>query len=444
MPASLSHPLHIVVVSPHLPPSHVGGVEVYSQYLLRALAARGHRVQGVAVERITSGGVDACAVHVDDADGYPTHRLNLTLPPLRPFPLLCEHAPAEAWFHQLLADTRPDVMHVQSGYLLGAPALAAARRSATPAVLTLHDYWFACPRVTLRHPGGGICTGAERPAKCAWCLTADQRRHGLLDRLMGGALTRGKDQSRVWRMVMGGPYDAIVQRQAMMRDLLGSAAAVLAPTRFVAAQVASAGYPLDRIQLSRYGMPPQRPRQAVRGASLRLSFIGQLAPHKGVHLLIEAMRALGGRHVSLAIHGPLTPYPEYVAQLRALADDDARITFHGPYRRESLPDLFDATDVVVVPSMWHEVAAIVIQEAQMAGVPVLASNLGGSPELIADDRDGLLFDPGRPGDLARQIARLLDEPDLLPRLAKAAPRPRTIDEEVEALLDLYSAVSCVA
>ncbi len=440
MLASSSHPLRILVVSPHLPPSHVGGVEVYSQYLLRALAARGHRVQGVAVEHIVSGAVDGCAVRVDDADGYPTHRLTVTLPPSRPFPLLCEHAPAEAWFHRLLSETQPDVMHVQSGYLLGAPALAAARRSATPAVLTLHDYWFACPRVTLRHPDGSICTGAERPAKCAWCLTADQRRHGLLDRLTAGALTRGQDQSTVWRLAMGGPEAAILHRQVTLRELLGSAAAVLAPTRFVAAQVAATGYPLNRIRLSRYGMPPQRARQSGRAASLRLSFIGQLAPHKGVHLLIEAMRALGGRNVSLAIHGPLTPYPAYVAQLRSLAGDDARITFHGPYRRESLPELFDATDVVVAPSVWHEVAAIVIQEAQMAGVPVLASNLGGSPELIADDRDGLLFDPARPGDLTRQIGRLIDDPHLLPRLAAAAPTPRTIDEEVDALLELYSAI----
>jgi glycosyltransferase involved in cell wall biosynthesis len=444
MPASPPQALHVLVVSPHLPPDHLGGVEVYSQYLLRALAARGHRVQGVAVTQVASGRVEACTAREDDVDGYPTHRLTVTLPASRPFALLSQHAPAETWFQQLLSDTRPDVVHVQSGYLLGAPALAAARRSGTPAVLTLHDYWFACPRVTLRHPDGSICTGAERPAKCAWCLTADQRRHGLLDRVTGGALTRGKDRSTIWRLGMGGPEAAIVERQAVLRDLLNSAAAVLAPTRFVAAQVAAVGYPVDRIRLSRYGMPPQRPSPPARTASLRLAFIGQLAPHKGVHVLIEAMRALAGRKVSLAVHGPLTPHPAYVAQLKALADDDTRITFHGPYRRESLADIFAATDVVVVPSIWHEVAAIVIQEAQMAGVPVLASSLGGSPELIADDRDGLLFDPARPGDLARQITRLLDEPGLLPRLVAAAPRPRTIDDEVDALLELYRAVGRTA
>jgi glycosyltransferase involved in cell wall biosynthesis len=76
----------------------------------------------------------------------------------------------------------------------------------------------------------------------------------------------------------------------------------------------------------------------------------------------------------------------------------------------------------------------------MAGLPVLASSLGGSPELIADNENGLLFDPARTGDLARQIARLLDEPGLVARLTAAAPRPRSIAAEVDALLALYASV----
>ena len=85
------------------------------------------------------------------------------MPASQPFHLLYDHPPTEAWFEQHLRASRPDVMHVQSGYLLGAPALAAARRTGTPVVLTLHDYWFACPRVTLLHPSGEICSGPSGP-----------------------------------------------------------------------------------------------------------------------------------------------------------------------------------------------------------------------------------------------------------------------------------------
>lgn len=435
--------MRVLVVSPHLPPSFLGGVEVYSAGLLRALGDRGHDVMGVAVERLTSAPADGCTAVVDEAQGYPVHRLQMALAPSRVFPLLATHGPAEDWMERHLHHTRPDVVHLQSGYLLGAPTLAAARRTGTPVVLTLHDYWFACPRVTLRHPSGAICSGPS-PGKCAWCLTADQRRHRWLDAMSGGALTRGRDKSWLWRTFVGDDGGAVIERQQLLAGLLDSAAAVLAPTRFVANRVAATGFPADRIVTSRCGMPPLSRHVPARADGLRLAYIGQVAPHKGIHLLIQAVRALDDRAVSLQIHGPLTPYPEYVAHLRSLAAGDPRIAFRGPYRREALPDLFAAADVVVAPSTWHEVAALVIQEAQASGVPVLASNLGGSPELIRDGVDGLLFDPETPGDLERQLRRLLDEPGLLRALAAAAPTPRTIDEEVDALLALYASLERVS
>jgi glycosyltransferase involved in cell wall biosynthesis len=432
--------MHVLQVSPHLPPRFLGGVEVYTQHLMRNLAARGHRVQGVAVDAIATGPENGCAGTTERADGYDVHRLTLTIPPSAPFHLLSDHPPTEAWFEQHLRAARPDVMHVQSGYLLGAPALAAARRTGTPVVLTLHDYWFACPRVTRLHPSGAICSGPERPEKCAWCLTADQRRYRLLDALLLGRPSQAKDRSWAWRMLVGATATPIERRRAQLAELLASARVVLAPSRFVAVQVAAIGYPAERVRESRCGIPAMPRRRHRAAGTLRLSFIGQLAPHKGVHLLVAAVRALRDRPVTLAIHGPLTPYPDYVATLRTLAGDDPRITFHGRYHRDALPELFEASDAVVVPSVWHEVAALVIQEAQAAGVPVVASALGGSPELIADGVDGLLFDPAEPGALGRQLTRLLDEPDLLPRLEAAAPRPRTTDEEVEALLALYDDV----
>lgn len=441
MARASSSPLRIVLVSPHLPPTHVGGVEVYTQYLLRAFAAAGHTVDGVAVERIAPGSAPRCDVETETSGEARTHRLTLTLPPSQSFPLLTTHAPAEAWLESHCRAFRPDVVHVQSGYLLGGPALTVARRLGIPAVVTLHDYWFACPRVTLRHPDGGLCSGAERPSKCAWCLTADKRRYRAINRLAGGRLDAGQDRSTLWALTVGGPTVDVERRQRLLRELLRSAALVMAPTRFVASQVAAGtGYPLDGIRLSRYGMPPMPVARLRRGATLRLAFIGQLAPHKGVHLAIDAVRALADRDLSLTIHGPLEPYPDYVAALRARAGDDPRIVFQGPYQRAALPAIFAATDVVVVPSLWHEVAAIVIQEAQMAGIPVVASTLGGSPELITHDVDGLLFDAARPDDLTRQLARLVDETGLQARLQAAAPAPRTIDDEAQALLAAYQDV----
>lgn len=429
--------MRVLVVAPHLPPAHVGGVEVYSKQLVSGLLARGLEVRAVAVERVRSAAADACEA-LPEADGASAiARLDLALSPRTSFTLLTDHAPAEQWFARLFAGWSPDVVHVQSGYLLGVPALRAAARAGVPAMLSVHDYWAACPRVTMLHPDGRLCSGAEAPAKCAWCLSSDRRGYRLLDRVVGGRLTRGRHQSVLWRAIFGGAAGAIERRRAAVRDALGTVTTVRAPSAFVARQLAAAGVPLPGLVVQPYGLPPAPPRRRTRGTALRIGYIGQLAPHKGVDLAVGAVRALPGRAVRLSIHGPLTTYPAYVECLRTLAGDDPRIELAGPYPRDAVHRILEDVDVLVVPSTWHEVAALVIQEAQMAGVPVIASTLGGSPEFVRDGVNGLLVDVADPAALPAAFGRLLDEPELLPRLERGSRPGRTVDDELTALVAVY-------
>jgi glycosyltransferase involved in cell wall biosynthesis len=156
---------------------------------------------------------------------------------------------------------------------------------------------------------------------------------------------------------------------------------------------------------------------------------------------VEAVRANTHPALRLAIHGPRTPHAEYAARLERIGAGDSRITFHGAYRRDDLAAILAATDAIVVPSICYESAGLVIWEANDAGVPVVASRLGGIPELVTHDRDGLLFEPGQPDDLGRQIERLQSEPGLLARLAAETRPPRSIEDHVQGLVGLYKTIS---
>ena len=274
----------------------------------------GHRVHGAAVEHVTSG-VDACTAVTDDADGYPTHRLTLSLPPSRPFPLLAGHPAAEAWFARLLGETTPDVVHVQSGYLLGAPAMAAARRAGIPVVLTLHDYWFACPRVTLRHPAGEICSGPERPVQVR-----------LVPHVRPAALPAARSPQRWRHDAWPGSLATVARWRSAGRSTRWCIASTSWPTCCAAprwswrrrASSPRRWPPAPAIRSRRFASAATACRRSsasgrAPGATLRLAFIGQLAPHKGVHLAVAAVRALPDRPITLDVYGPLTPYPEYVA-----------------------------------------------------------------------------------------------------------------------------------
>ncbi|MGD9904514.1 MAG: glycosyltransferase [Vicinamibacterales bacterium] len=431
--------MNVLVVAPHYPPMRIGGVEAYTQAVVDGLHTRGHAVNVVAVEQIADG--SACAAVIDERGGVAVHRLTLGVGGGHRLDLMWEHAAAEAWLIAHMHATTPQALHLHSGYLLGGPAMSAARRCRIPYVVTLHDYWFSCPRITRLDAAGHICSGPEGVGKCTWCLVADSRRVRWPDVALFGApgvLVRGAVDAGV--PVAGATAAAVAARQRALAEGLLAAAAIIAPTQFVANAVESIGVPARRVVVSPHGLPPMQVKPRVAGDGFRIRYIGQVVPHKGVHLLVDAVRAMGADDVSLTVHGPLTPRPDYVANLRARAGNDRRIVFAGPYTREELPEILAGTDLLVVPSIWHEVAGIVIMEAHAAGVPVLASRLGGIPEVLRDEIDGVLFDPFTDGDLARALARLLGDPSLMARLRAGTRPPRTNDDDVDALVTLLHGV----
>src|SRR5947208_14968485 len=96
-------------------------------------------------------------------------------------------------------------------------------------------------------------------------------------------------------------------------------------------------------------------------------------------------------------------------------------------------------DVLVVPSIWPENSPLVIQEAFLAGAPVVASRIGGIPDAVDEGRNGLLFRAGDSQDLARTLTRLLREPGLRDALRSGIPPVRTIEEDVGFTRSLYRA-----
>jgi glycosyltransferase involved in cell wall biosynthesis len=97
-------------------------------------------------------------------------------------------------------------------------------------------------------------------------------------------------------------------------------------------------------------------------------------------------------------------------------------------------------DVLVVPSTWYEISPLVILEAFAHGVPVVGADLRNLNSQVRHGVNGLLFRSGDAGDLARQLQRLVDEPDLLPTLAEGISPPCTVEEEVQEVERVYASI----
>jgi glycosyltransferase involved in cell wall biosynthesis len=124
-----------------------------------------------------------------------------------------------------------------------------------------------------------------------------------------------------------------------------------------------------------------------------------------------------------------------------LAGGDPRIQFRGGYQHENIAGVLADVDVLVFPSSWYEILGIVILEAFQAGIPVVASRLPNHMYQIHAEVDGLLFDADNADDLARQLRRLVNEPDLLGRLASNIRPVPTFEAEMDELEALYAEVN---
>jgi len=409
-------------------PRHRAGAELYAHALVRAQQAR-HEVRVLSAER------DRAHPHGSlrerSFEGVSVTELvnNRTLSSLD-----------ETWrpaglgtvFAKALDDFRPDVLHVHSLLNLSFELPGLARRRGAAVVGTLHDYTLVCPsggqrvHVAEEH----VCREID-PARCARCFDTLPVRQPL------GWTGPGTPLLRLAARVLGRPSGAppprpehVASRLEAAVSVLGSFDVLVAPSASLAAEYRRLGAPKARLRVSDYGFPALVPLvRPPRGPRLRIGFVGTPIWHKGVHVLIDAVRRLPEGRFELDVWGDLEVAPGYVRRLRRGAVG-LPVRFRGGFDREEAPKVYAGMDVLVVPSLWLENSPLVVHEAFLAGVPVVAARMGGLVDLVEDGRSGLLYEARDDAALASALRRLIEEPGLLERLSAARPPVKSLERDV--------------
>lgn len=446
--------MKIALTIHHFPPNFSAGAEIYAFRLAHWLLKHGYEVEVVCIESI-SHGISGEIEHKHELyEGISVWRLyfNADQSP-DPFRQSFDNPAIGTWFAQFLTQTQPDMVHINSCYLLSVNTISVAKQLGFPVIVTLHDFWFLCPRITLLKPTGEICTVPENVAECAWCLATEQRRFRWPEEFSRGAV--GVMVQHLLGLPFGdrllGIYpdvDVLAERRELLLKKLNQADVILSPSEFLRSLYIKQGVAPDKILYSRVGLetnhwlPLSNSSKKGESPELRISYIGQVSPHKGVHLLLQAFNRLdfSQRSGQLKIYGGLTAFPEYVEELKRIANGNPAIEFVGRFDNSRVAEIMSETDVTVVPSVWYENSPIAIMEALTTGTPVVATNLGGMAELVQHEVNGLLFKVGDVNDLTRQLQRLLDEADLVPTLARRAQPVRLIEDEMSQLISLYEQV----
>lgn len=210
-------------------------------------------------------------------------------------------------------------------------------------------------------------------------------------------------------------------------------------------QLLEAGVPLkdapviyEGVDLTNY-LAQAHQRTFSSDGTLALVFVGILAEHKGVHTILEALSQVSAeerKRLRLTILGK--GHPQYEARLHALVREHQLagvVEFHAPIPRAELPQFLGKFDALLLPSVWAEPLARIMQEGLACGMAVIGSANGGTAETIIHGENGLLFQPGDAADLARQIRRLLEEPSLLRKLAEAGRKTAEERFDIHKMVD---------
>jgi len=406
-------------------PERVGGTELYTQAIARAMVARGHTV-GVFHR---SNRDDPGLLYRDEQGAAVWSASAGVMSPGQRFLASHRQAVLHGAFETVIETFRPDVVHIQ--HMMGLPVSIAQllQRARIPYVITLWDFWWRCANAQLlTNDSQQICDGPTRTfLNCARCAVARAGAStGAAARLSGGLL-------RLPALPLVAPLMA--RRNALLDAIIRRAARLLAPTPFVAAWYVRRGFPEERVVVLPPALAyPDNITHHGDSGVLRVAYIGGLSAQKGVHVLIEAFAGLHGE-AELWVAGDESADPGYSRVLRETASPNVR--FLGRLDREDVWKTLAQVDVVAVPTLWYETYSFIISEAFVAGAPVLVSRLGPLADRVRDGVDGLLLPPGDVSSWRGALQSLVDTPGRLGNLRSGVRQPESLTEhaaQLEALL----------
>ncbi|MBD3401805.1 glycosyltransferase [candidate division GN15 bacterium] len=375
--------------TPHL----VGGAERSVQLLAETLVSRGHRVS------VASTGPSYGQDRINGVDVYYLKTPNLywmrdsARQPVLVKPIWhaidTDNRLAEPHYRRLIERLRPDIVHTNNLAGLSVAVWRAADRTDIPVVHTIRDHYLLCARSTM------FRRGCRCTSQCTDCRIF--------------SLGKKQQASRVTAAVGISTY--ILEKHLRYGFFTNTA---------ISRTIHNPILPVEN-------------RGTKRDATdqINIGFVGRLAPHKGVELLLSSVRRIDSPRFRIHLYGEGQSH-EYE---RLLKDryTSSRVIFHGVRPPE---EIYGSLDMLVVPSLCDEAFGRIVPEANAQGVPVITSNRGGLPEIVRDCDNGFIFDADRPESLTERLKQLLTD-DRWRRTMPDRARRRAQDFSTDSITRQY-------
>ncbi len=372
-----------------------GGAQVSTLELLSLLKDRRRSIDVAVCEdadRDFLGGLQSLGLSVTEVP----YRMVQGYPQMAPEPLA-----------DLVADA--DLVWITDIEYLAAPHIKRAKR--VPIVAHVRSYSLICPwwgnSYGLKETDLEPCS-AVRFARCKQLINGELRKIGILS----------PQRSAMYKLadVFKGPIDFFywpLRNKHVIDDIDGFIFVSNAMKRIHEKHVPEIGSKLCDVVYNVPGVSDHIVERSVKGffghedqPGITFADAGGGQPIKGAHVLLQALRILTaeGHNVRVNLVGCKGTWIGAYVDNCNLTNN---VSMSAKLPKKELLDLMTHSSIVVVPSIWPEPFGRVALESNYLGIPVVASKIGGLPEIVIDNNTGFLAEPGSPRDLADKIVKAL-------------------------------------
>lgn len=181
---------------------------------------------------------------------------------------------------------------------------------------------------------------------------------------------------------------------------------------------------------------PRKPKKDKLNSKIHFGFMGTLARHKGVELILKVFSAMDGAELFLYGKSMIPGYEDYLRG--KYGQNNIRFMGFQPME-DALPNI----DITIVPSLWYEPFSRVVVESYYYGIPVIASRQGGPLEIVEEGKTGFLFSTDRDEELVAIVRRIIENPASLSDLKDNCLRKSeefTLDKHIDRYVAIYTQI----
>ena len=376
-----------------------GGSEFVFFDMIRLLKKRGHRVSYFAMSQPENLSTEYQKYFVSNIDFGNKGLIKKCLASLR----ILYSLEAKRKIAELIKEEKPDIVHLNNIYHQISPSiLHVLKKARIPVVMTLHDYKLVCASYSMlnKHKACQDCKGG-RYYNC------------LKNSCFKGA--RSKSLISTLEMYL---HHKVLRIYRLVDSFIS-------PSLFLQSKIRDMGFEAKITHLPNFVEAANyRPYYGWRENSV--VYFGRLSEEKGLFTLIEAAKRLP--HIEFKIIGAGQINRDLAVKARK--EKTGNVRFLGRLSGEALKEEISRSMFTLLPSECYENNPRSVIESFALGKPVVASRIGGIPELVKDDFTGLLFEPKDPVGLSQRIESLVSQPEKVFRMGQNARR--LVEEEFNA------------